>query len=79
MIVFFAICYFYFLPVFILCLLLRRSYRRGEMTRDDVEGIFPIALIPVVNFFIAAWILNNLFSGLKLYKRLINLILGDKK
>jgi len=49
------------------------------MTRDDVEGIFPIALIPVVNFFIAAWILNNLFSGLKLYKRLINLILGDKK
>ncbi len=71
--------YFYLIPTLFLWLVLRRAYKNGTMTREDAEGIFPLTLMPVLNFFVFIWILKEFVSEFKPYNWIMKIILGEKK
>ena len=70
--------YFYLIPMLFLWLVLRSSIKRGIMTFEDAEGLFPFSLLPVLNFMVSIWILKEALKDLHLYNRFIKFILGEK-
>jgi hypothetical protein len=70
---------FYLIPTLFLWLALRRGYQSGTVSKKDVEDLFPLTLIPILNLIAFTWIAKELLFGLKFYNRIINLIIGEKK
>ena len=70
--------YFYIIPMLFIWLMLRRAIRKGIMTFEDGEGLFPFSLLPVLNFMVFIWILKEGLRDLHLYNRFIKFILGEK-
>jgi hypothetical protein len=79
MIIFSILSFFYLLPMLFLWLALRSAYQREVMTRDDAEGLFPFTLMPILNFIVTIYIFKETLSEAKLYNKLMNIILGEKK
>lgn len=70
---------FYLIPMLILWLALRSACQRKVMTRDDAEGLFPFTLMPILNFIVTIYIFKEALADIKIYKKLMNIIIGEKK
>jgi hypothetical protein len=70
---------FYLIPMLFLWLALRRAYQSGSMSKMDVEDLFPLTLVPLLNSIAFFWILKELLFDAKLYSKFVHFIIGEKK
>ena len=70
---------FYLIPMLFLWLALRRAYQSGSMSKNDVEDLFPLTFIPLLNSVAFFWMLKEILFDFKFYNKFVHFIIGEKK